>query len=74
MGDQRALEEQIASGRDVVAGFIPEIGKAQQGEMKREQYGKEERKGQGCRISATLIELSEQSSVPARRLPYAGLV
>jgi hypothetical protein len=41
-GDERADAEEVPRGGDVVAGFIPEVGKTQQGEVKEPDCGEED--------------------------------
>src|SRR5215468_2601365 len=42
--DQRVIVSQVVSGGNVIAGFIPEEGQAQQGQMKNENGNKDEGK------------------------------
>ncbi len=53
--NERAVQEQIARGGNVIARFIPEIRKAEKGRMQQHQAGKKEREekdllrpGGGC--------------------------
>ena len=67
MGNQRAVQQQIAGGGDVVSGFVPEIREAEQRKVKRDQYDKAQRKGeccedQCCRKSAPRLDLSGHRS------------
>ena len=38
LGNQAASEQQVTRGRNVVAGFIPEVGQAQQGRVRQKQH------------------------------------
>src|SRR5215469_5406476 len=46
--DQRVIVSQVVSGGNVIAGFIPEEGQPQQGQMKTENGDKDEGKNLQC--------------------------
>src|SRR5215472_2173251 len=71
--DQRVIVSQVVSGGNVIAGFIPEEGQAQQGQMKNENGNKDEGKnlqrGDESRAIGGCCHLSVSFSF---ELPYAA--
>jgi hypothetical protein len=55
VGNQRARAEQVVRCRDVVPGFVPIVGKAQQRQVRKVQRDKDQRKDQPQRKMLVLL-------------------
>ncbi len=51
MWNETSGEQDVACGRNVVAGFVPEVGEAKQGQMQQKNKDKDDREYQ-CRVRA----------------------